>query len=175
VLPALYFAVLVVAAVGWAGVARTAARFEGAGVELSERAAAWRDAVQIARDFPVAGTGIGGFGTAMLAYQTAERHSIYEQAHNEYLQIFAEGGVLVLVPSTIALVVIVRTIRHRIRGRDDLQAFWWRAGAVAGLAGIAAQSLMEFSLQMPGNALLCVFLLAVALHRPSSHPDAHRV
>jgi hypothetical protein len=40
-----------------------------------------------------------------------------------------------------------------------------RIGAVAGLAGIAAQSLVEFSLQMPGNTVLFVVLLAIAMHR----------
>jgi hypothetical protein len=37
---------------------------------------------------------------------------------------------------------------------------------VAGLAGIAAQSLVEFSLHMPGNRVLFVVLLALAMHRP---------
>jgi hypothetical protein len=33
---------------------------------------------------------------------------------------------------------------------------------------IACQSLVDFSLQMPGNAALFVVLAAVALHRPLS-------
>jgi len=175
VLPAFYSAVLLVAVIGWAGVSRTAARFENSAVELSERAAAWRDTVTIIRDFPIAGTGLGGYGAAMLVYQTAERQSIYVQAHNEYLQILAEGGLLVALPALMALLVIVRSIRHRLRSPETLRSHWLRCGAVAGLVGIAAQSVLEFSLQMPGNAILCVFLLAVALHRPASSPDAHRV
>jgi O-antigen ligase len=108
-------------------------------------------------------------------YQTAERHSIYQQAHNEYLQILAEGGLIVAIPALIVLVVLVRNVRHRLHGKDDEPTFWLRAGAVAGLIGIAVQSSLEFSLQMPGNALLCVVLLAVALHRPSSRAHANRV
>jgi hypothetical protein len=37
---------------------------------------------------------------------------------------------------------------------------------VAGLAAIATQSVVDFSLQMPGNRVLFVLLLAIALHRP---------
>jgi hypothetical protein len=51
-----------------------------------------------------------------------------------------------------------------------------RIGAVAGLIGILSQSLVEFSLQMPGNTLLFVVLLAIALHRPPhARPYAPRV
>jgi O-antigen ligase len=175
-LPSLYLVVLVVAAVGWVGVSRTAARFDRAGEELAERVSVWRDAVSIIRDFPITGVGAGAFGEAMLVYQTSDRRSIYEQAHNEYLQILAEGGALVAGPVLILGVLIVRSIRHRLQGNDDGRTYWVRVGAVAGLVGIAAQSLVEFSLQMPGNALMCVFLLAVALHRPSTHhPHANRV
>jgi hypothetical protein len=46
---------------------------------------------------------------------------------------------------------------------------------VAGLAGIAVQSAVEFSLQMPGNALLCVVLVAIAVHRPRQSAHARRV
>ncbi len=57
-------------------------------------------------------------------------------------------------------------VRRRVfNGQDDEVTGWLRIGAVAGLAGIAAQSLVEFSLQMPGNTVLFVVLLAIALHR----------
>jgi hypothetical protein len=60
-------------------------------------------------------------------------------------------------------------------GDDDAQTRWIRIGAVAGLLGIAAQSLVEFSLQMPGNTLLFTVVLAIAMHRPSRSPRARRV
>ena len=47
---------------------------------------------------------------------------------------------------------------------------WWlRRGAVTGLIAIALQETVEFSLQMPGNAVLFALLCAVALHRPQQH------
>ena len=42
---------------------------------------------------------------------------------------------------------------------------WWiRIGAVAGVCGIAVQEISEFSLQIPGVALLFGTCLAIALH-----------
>jgi O-antigen ligase len=114
----------------------------------------------------------------MAVYQTAPRETLFVQAHNDYLQVLAEGGILVVVPALAALVLVIHGIWRRFRAREDETArYWLRAGAVAGLAAIAAQSLVEFSLQKPGNTVLFVVLLAVALHRPSrgNDWDANRV
>ncbi len=46
---------------------------------------------------------------------------------------------------------------------------WIRVGATTGLIAIALQSLVEFSLQMPGNAVFAVVLLALALHETPAH------
>jgi hypothetical protein len=174
-----YIVVLVIGALGWMGLEAAIERFRLAGTDVQDRLAAWRDTVAIIRDFPLAGTGFGAYGAAMLIYQTANRTSIFIHAHNEYLQILAEGGVLVAIPVIVAAVVVGRGIYRRVRRNDDdVLTGWVRLGAVAGLAGIAAQSTLEFSLQMPGNAAVCVLLLAIALHRPRPLPmerDAHRV
>ena len=146
---------------------------------MSGRTDAWRDTARIIHDFPAFGTGLGTYGEAMLIYQRVSRDQIYLQAHNDYLQLAAEGGAIVLVPAIILLLMIALVIRHRFRtGDDDVLTHWLRVGAVAGLAGIAAQSLVEFSLQMPGNTATFVLLLALAMHRPRRHREsahAHRV
>ena len=167
-------------AVLWAGLATTLSRFGGAGSAFSGRWGAWQDTAHIVRDFLAFGTGIGTYGRAMLVYQTVDRTSIYAQAHNDYLQLLAEGGLLVAVPAVIAVAVIIKTIWRRLRSADDdTLTRWLRAGAVAGLVGITAQSIVEFSLQMPGNTVMFVVLLSLALHRPHRTPrglsHAHRV
>ena len=163
-------------AVVWAGAETVVARFGRVSGDIGGRLGAWNDTLRIIDDFPVAGTGLGGYREAMYVYQTADRFRMYAQAHNDYLQLAAEGGVLVGVPAVILLVVVVLGIRRRLRaGDDNVLTYWLRRGAVAGLVGIAAQSLVEFSLQIPGNTVMCVLLLAITLHRPVSRTDAHRV
>ena len=171
----LYLLVLAAGAVGWVGLEATTTRFALASTDLQDRVAAWRDTTEIIKDFPWAGTGFGAYGSAMLVYQTANRTSIFIHAHNDYLQILAEGGALVAIPVAIAIAVIVRGIYRRMRrGEDGTVAGWLRIGAIAGLAGIAVQSLLEFSLQMPGNAAVAIVLIAIALHRPRTPaPDPH--
>jgi O-antigen ligase len=107
----------------------------------------------------------------MLAYQTADLNQHYEEAHNDYLQVAAEGGLLVGVPALLLIVVAAYQVWRRFRERaDTVTTFWLRAGAVAGLLTIALQEATEFSLQMPGNAALFCVLAAIAVHRPSARP-----
>ena len=160
----------------WLGIGRTVQRFSLASGDVGSRVSAWQDSLRIIRDMPVFGTGVGGFGTAMLVYQREHRETFYAQAHNDYLQILAEGGLLVALPVFTAVVLLVWTIRLRLRqGDGSVRVHWIRAGAVAGLVAIATQSLVEFSLQIPANTLVFIVLAAIAVHRPArprvSHAD----
>jgi O-antigen ligase len=171
------FLLVLAGSLGWAGVDRTVDRFTRAPAELEGRLSAWRDTERIVEDFPVFGTGLGTYAQAMLLYQTRGRDVMYAEAHNDYIQLAAEGGLVVGLPVLFACGVMALTIRRRLRpGDDDSMTAWIRAGSLAGLAAIAAQSVVEFSLQMPGNAALFAVLLALALHRPAGRSvDAHRV
>lgn len=168
---------------GWTAFASLAAMFiivfALAGAELTARITnrmdavelrknIWSDSARIIRDFPLAGTGLNTFGTAMIRYQSTPRDQHFQEAHNDYLQVIVEGGLLVAIPAVVALVLMVRAIRRRFAaGEDDTQTHWIRTGATIGLLTIGLQSAVEFSLQMPGNAAMFVVLLGIALHQPS--------
>jgi O-antigen ligase len=160
-------AALLLGAAAWAGTDALVTKFTEPQGNKSffARVSAWKDAVRIAHDFPLTGTGLDGFGTAMQQYQTMSVGH-FAEAHNDYLQIAAEGGLLVGVPAIAALVVFVAAVRRRFReAPKDGSTYWLRVGAVLGLVSIGLQSLVEFSLQMPGNAALFALLAAVALHQ----------
>ncbi len=114
----------------------------------------WTDSARIVRDFPLAGTGLNTFGTAMMTYQTTQTDQHFQEAHNDYLQVIVEGGLLLASPrsSRCCCWRAPSVAASRPPGRRD--AHWLRAGAAVGLVAIALQSLVEFSLQMPGNAAL---------------------
>jgi hypothetical protein len=136
----------------------------------------WTDSATMIRDFPLTGTGLNTFGTAMIRYQTSQSDQHFQEAHNDYLQVVVEGGLLIALPALAALLLIVRAIRQRFAEKvDDTQTYWVRVGAVVGLATIATQAAVEFSLQMPGNAALFVVLLAIALHEPTRRTGVGRL
>jgi O-antigen ligase len=163
-----YLAFLVIVAVGWAGAGVLAARFSDAEwSELNARRGAWSDAADVAARFPAAGTGLDTYGTAMVVYQRHDPVHYYTEAHNDYLQLAAEGGLLLAIPAAICVLLFAVAVWQRFRDEPSVGAHWLRIGAVTGLLAVALQDTVDFSLQMPGNAALFAALCGIALHRVS--------
>lgn len=123
----------------------------------------WRETLPIVRDFALTGTGLGSFSTAMLVYQQSDRTLFFNQAHNHYLQLAAEGGALLLVPLLVAAIAFAAGVRARLAA-DRSPTFWIRTGAVAGIVGVLVQSVWETGLRLPANGLLFALLCAIAIH-----------
>ena len=159
----LVFIVVVVAA--WVGVDTIGTRFASADwSELNGRRGAWADAAGIASKFPLTGTGLNTYGVATLFYQHHDLAYHYAEAHNDYLQLAAEGGLLLTVPAVLCVAALGAVVRKRFKEETSSSSYWIRVGAVTGLAAIALQETVEFSLQMPGNAALFAVLCGIALH-----------
>jgi O-antigen ligase len=147
---------------------RVAQRFSRIGASPDTRVELWQNTKAIIRRFWITGTGFNTYGVAMLHYQTVNDGNRYIEAHNDYLQLVAEGGVLVAVPALILLATAGVAIWRRFReGADDTRTYWIRVGAVAGICAIALQSLTDFTLQMPGAFVMFATLLAIAIHHPA--------
>ena len=163
-------ATLAVAGFAWRGVDRLAARYRDVG-DLQNRFGAWQDGWRVVRDYPLVGTGLNTFDTAMLFYQRSNERYHLGSAHNDYLQILAEGGLLVAVPATMVVFTLILAIRRNVKAAHaEVRGYWIRAGAAVGLTAVAVQELVEFSLQIPANAFLACTLAAIAL-APHHHVD----
>jgi O-antigen ligase len=90
----------------------------------------------------------------------------FNHAHNHYLQVLAEGGLLLLVPAAVVLMLFVRLAWRRMHDGDE-EVRGMRLAAMAGLVGVAVQSLWEVPLTMPAAALLAATLAAMATCRRS--------
>ncbi len=131
----------------------------------SGRLEIWRQTVPIIADFWTTGTGAGTYQTAMLVYQEPGRLFYFNQAHNQFLQIMTEGGLLLSVPTVVVAIVFVRLARLRISAEHGA-VNWIRIGAAAGLIAVAVQSIWETGLRMPANASLAAVLAAIVVHAP---------
>jgi O-antigen ligase len=133
----------------------------------SGRLAVWQDSMAVIDNFWLTGTGFNTFGVSMLHYQTVSNGFRSIEAHNDYLQLAVEGGWLLGVPLLILFASLALEIRRRFReGADDTRTYWVRVGAVTGLLAMAFQALVDFTLQMPGGAVMFATLLAIAIHHP---------
>ena len=72
---------------------------------MGGRLAVWRETWPIVRDFAVTGVGVGAFERAMLVYQESNRLLFFNHAHNEFLQIVAEGGVPLGIGALVVLTI----------------------------------------------------------------------
>jgi O-antigen ligase len=170
----LYLFVLAFTTVAWVGADTVAQRFSRTNwSEFNNRRGAWADAVDVWSAFRFAGTGVNTYPVAARFYQSHDFDRFFGEAHNDYLQILAEGGLMVAIPVGVCLLIFVVEIYRR--GRKDLPSstsWWLRRGAVTGLVAIGLQESVEFSLQMPGNAVLFAVLCAISLHRADGRrPD----
>jgi O-antigen ligase len=128
------------------------------------RPAIWRDTWRMVSDFWLTGVGAGAFQRAMLAYQQGSRLFFFNQAHNEYLQVLAEGGLIVAVPASILLIATAMLMAKTLDA-DRTSIFWIRAGAICGVVAIAVQSIWDTGLRTPANGVLFAVIVAIALHQ----------
>lgn len=157
----------------WASPTAVMTRFDRAwsGADGS-RPEIWRETRGLIARFPLAGIGLGAFDVVMPVYQQAARTTLINHAHNQYLHVLAEGGLLVSVPLGISLFAFVGLARRRLRGDGTAMAHV-RDGAVAGLCGLALLSVFDVPALTPAVVLTAVMAAAIAVHRddPAAHPE----
>lgn len=125
------------------------------------RAHFWSGTLQIIRDHPWLGTGLGSFGSAYTRYDTGNGAYRLEQAHNDYLQIFSDAGVVGGVLGLIFVVLLFRMALKRMRSQDRFRR-GVVLGALAGCAGVLVHSFFDFTLHTTANALMFLVLAALA-------------
>lgn len=120
----------------------------------------WSDAVAIIRDNWVTGAGLGAFQTAYPIYSKNDGSVVVGQAHNDYLQIVADCGVLGAVMVLWFIFLVGRDTQRALRHRDPVMA-GTALGAAGGIFALLVHSLFDFNLQLPSNALLFLVLSSV--------------
>jgi O-antigen ligase/tetratricopeptide (TPR) repeat protein len=158
-------------------------------VSFASRLAVALQGTAIVRDHPLFGTGLGSWLHAFRGYVSPPvEGGIWDHAHDEYLELAAETGVLGMALAAcfaLAVVVAIRRARRRSaladarrerRDRSLSDPPEWRTalgehgvlswGLAGGVVAILVHSLVEFGLHMPGNLVLlmaAVALLVLAL------------
>jgi O-antigen ligase/polysaccharide polymerase Wzy-like membrane protein len=130
----------------------------------TDRRDIWRETIRMIGDFRTTGIGVGAYQVGMLVYQTVHRGDIFfNQAHNQFLQFVAEGGVLVTLPAACAVWTWASAARVRLR-RDESGLYWLRAAAITGMFAALMQGIWETGLTMPANGVMFAVLAAIAVH-----------
>jgi O-antigen ligase len=110
---------------------------------------------------PLLGVGLGAYATAFSLYTKRDGSVRVPQAHNDYLQVVADCGIVGGLIALWFVVVVFRVVGRGLKSRDRLLS-GLALGSGAGIVGILVHSLFDFNLQIPSNALLFLVLAAVA-------------
>lgn len=124
------------------------------------RQAVWRDTLTMIRANPVLGVGLGAFETVYPIYSRGDGSMRIEFAHNDYLQVLADAGIVGGALAIWFIAAIFRSFAGGLKSRDPLSRAL-ALGCGAGVFGILVHSLFDFNLQLPSNALLFLVLSAI--------------
>jgi len=142
----------------------TAAEFEAraAGPPKVLRPQIWQATSRLIWENPIAGVGFAGYSMAIPRYLNASGELMLEQAHNDYLELLAGGGLIGGALSLWFFGSFVNAARKSLRGSSPFfQAV--RCGALAGLFAVAVHSFFDFGLHITINTLVCLILVVLAV------------
>jgi O-antigen ligase len=114
------------------------------------------------KDHPLMGVGFNGYWAAIPQYHSASGELTPQQAHNDYLELLASGGLIGVALAGWFLLLFIKGARRSFQSKDSFR----RAasmGACAGLFGVAVHSMVDFGLHVTINALIFTALVVIAV------------
>ena len=179
-LPVRIFVILVmvvtlVVGVLWMGGQRLASKLEDdkdfatATIDGDTRKEIWRSTWELIKHNPWTGVGFGAYFLAIPQYQIGAGRIKVEQAHNDYLDLAANGGLVAVILAALFLGGIAWRARSSLRSPDVFR----RAaalGAVAGMLSVGVHSLVDFGLQVTGIAVVALTLVVISVAEIPADP-----
>jgi O-antigen ligase len=133
----------------------------------------WAMTLKMFAAHPILGVGMGAYWVAVPAFHDASGALTPQEAHNEYLELLASGGLVGLAIGIWFVIAVARQAKANLVSSDRLR----RAaclGACIGIAGVAVHSLVDFGLHMLINALVFTTLIVIATSEQPWHTEAIR-
>ncbi len=135
-----------------------------AGVSRNE---IWRATLKMFASHPVTGVGLGGYWIGITAYHDASGLMTPQEAHNDYLELLSSGGLVGLAIGIWFAFMVIRAARANLAMHTGYTRAL-RLGAILGIIGVAAHSLVDFGLHIMVNAIVFLSLVMIATVRPGN-------
>jgi O-antigen ligase len=136
----------------------------------TKRSDIWTSTVRVIGDSPVLGSGFGAFGVAYGRFDSGNGLERVEQAHNDYLQVIADGGVVGAAIGALFLFAVFRSGFRAARSGNDLRR-GLGVGAFVGVFGVLVHSLFDFVLHTTAVSMLFLSLVALMTAAEAPLPD----
>ena len=163
-LPLVGFIGIVTGCAVWFGLEPLLLRFANINIQSSlPRIEIWKCVFNYIASNPLCGSGLGTFSYIFPQYQSASLTGMFiNHAHNDYLELIAETGVLGFLIVLTGAFYFSRILKQVIHLPDSRLRFGG-LGAMAGCVGMLTHSFLEFNFYIPANALLFVVYLSITL------------
>jgi O-antigen ligase len=134
-----------------------AGSIEQADVSFDSRLKIWSGCLNMIKDNPFTGTGIGTFIWAYPRYKPEGLNWLINFAHNDYIETACDMGIPALI---VMLWIIIAVVKTGIGGRDpDLL----RLGCAIGILSLSLHALSDFNFHIPANMLLFTVYAAIIM------------
>ena len=134
-----------------------------------------RDCLRMWWARPLLGWGLGTFPTAYPQFRSFYTNFFVNEAHNDYLQLLTETGLVGFGIAVWFLVITFRRARAKLDNWTESVSGALTVAALLGCVGILVHSFLDFNLQVPANAALFYVLCAVAAGNPLLESQRRRV
>ncbi|MGB7069766.1 MAG: O-antigen ligase family protein [Pyrinomonadaceae bacterium] len=134
----------------------------GAGDLTSGRTHIWNVAWQVFMENPILGTGLDTFGVSYPRFDSTGGAMRVEMAHNDYLQILTDAGVVGFAMVAAFIFLLFKTSLAVIGKAKDGFRRGAATGALAGCFGILIHSFFDFPLRTYSNAYFFLILVVIA-------------
>ncbi len=166
------FAVVLVSLLVWLGGRELTARVSSISKESRSeisggmRLSIDRDTLKMFRQKPLIGWGLGTFPVVYPQFRSFYTNFFINEAHNDYLQLLAETGVLGFCTMIWFLVVLYRRVRRKMANWTSNVSGAVTLACTLSFTGILIHSLVDFNLQIPANAALFYVFCSIAAAPP---------
>ena len=147
----------------WFGLEKVAERLRETSLETEHRDEVDVYAVPLVQDFWLTGAGAATFEHIFPAYGQDNSGVLYDHAHNDYLELLSELGVVGFLPMSLFVVLgfYQSVLSLKCISHSHVRAVGF--GGCMAIISLCMHSTVDFNLQIPANAMLFLGVIATVL------------
>jgi len=132
--------------------------FTPEGQPIFDRLPTWRDTLEIIKVFWLTGAGFGTFVDIFPLFRTIPGSSVFDHAHNDYLELITDGGIISFVLAGWFVVAVMRHGWGMIRKRRDKFSILIGIGSLVGICSMLLHAITDFNMHNGADGLYFFFL-----------------
>lgn len=121
----------------------------------------WKETLPLTAAYRVFGSGLGSYASVFQKYRASAPEYLVDFAHNDYLQLLAELGIVGFTIAGAAVLMILFRIVRGVRAGPTTAHRLLAAGCAAALAALMLDCAVDFDFYIPANAMLAAWIAGI--------------